>query len=155
MRAEETLADTYQVVHLATHGILNDEHPLLSGIVTSLVDEEGRSQDGFLRAQDIYEMHVAAEVVVLSACETALGRLLRGEGITGLVHAFMHAGADTIVASYWKVEDAATQELMTELYRTVFVDGASVSAALRAACAVLLGWVRRPRSLTAPGDRET
>jgi CHAT domain-containing protein len=75
---------------------------------------------------------------VLSACETALGRLLRGEGITGLVHAFMHAGADTIVASYWKVEDAATQELMTELYRTVFVDGASVSAALRAAQIKLL-----------------
>jgi CHAT domain-containing protein len=132
------LEDSYQVVHLATHGILNDEHPLLSGIVTSLVDERGVRQDGFLRAQDVYDTHVGAEVVVLSACETALGRLLRGEGITGLVHAFLHAGADSIVASRWRVEDAATQQLMAEFYRSLLVDGASVSAALRMAQIQLL-----------------
>jgi CHAT domain-containing protein/tetratricopeptide (TPR) repeat protein len=132
------LEDGYQVVHLATHGILNDEHPLLSGIVTSLVDERGVRQDGFLRAQDVYDTRVGAEVVVLSACETALGRLLRGEGITGLVHAFLHAGADSIVASRWRVEDAATQQLMAEFYRSLLVDGASVSAALRKAQIQLL-----------------
>ena len=132
------LEDSYQVVHLATHGILNDEHPLLSGIVTSLVDERGVRQDGFLRVQDVYDTRVGAEVVVLSACETALGRLLRGEGITGLVHAFLHAGADSIVASRWRVEDAATQQLMAEFYRSLLVDGASVSAALRKAQIQLL-----------------
>jgi CHAT domain-containing protein/tetratricopeptide (TPR) repeat protein len=138
------LEDGYQVVHLATHGILNDEHPLLSGIVTSLVDEHGVRQDGFLRAQDVYDTRVGAEIVVLSACETALGRLLRGEGITGLVHAFLHAGADSIVASRWRVEDAATQQLMAEFYRSLLVDGASVSAALRKAQIQLLN--SRPTS---------
>jgi CHAT domain-containing protein len=137
-RAEETLADSYQVVHFATHGVLNDEHPLLSGIVTSLVDEGGHRRDGFLRARDVYDSHVGAELVVLSACETALGMLLRGEGITGLVHAFLHAGAGTIVASNWRVEDAATQELMVEFYRSLLVGRVSASAALRAAQIELL-----------------
>jgi len=132
-RTLTALENGYQVVHLATHGILNDEHPLLSGIVTSLVDDRGARQDGFLRAQDVYDTRVAAEVVVLSACETALGRLLRGEGITGLVHAFLHAGADSIVASRWRVEDAATQRLMSVFYKSLLVDGTSVSAALRKA----------------------
>src|SRR5262249_41899466 len=107
--AEEMLGGGYDVVHLATHGILNDDYPALSGIITSLVDEEGAQQDGFLRAQDIYGLRVTAPVVVLSACETALGQLLHGEGITGLVHAFLHAGARTIVASKWRVDDVGTQ----------------------------------------------
>jgi CHAT domain-containing protein len=145
-RTLTALENGYQVVHLATHGILNDEHPLLSGIVTSLVDESGVRQDGFLRAQDVYDTRVGAEVVVLSACETALGRLLRGEGITGLVHAFLHAGADSIVASRWRVEDAATQQLMAEFYRSLLVDGASVSAALRKAQIQLL----KSRATSAP-----
>src|SRR6185503_13472858 len=132
-KALTSLEGGYQVVHLATHGILNDEHPLLSGIVTSLVDKSGARQNGFLRVQDVYDTRVTAELVVLSACETGLGRLLRGEGITGLVHAFLHADADSIVASRWRVEDAATQQLMAEFYRALLVDGASVSAALRKA----------------------
>jgi len=74
--AEKALAEANAVVHFATHGVLNDEHPLLSGVVTSLVDANGRRQDGFLRAQDLYELEVRSELVVLSACETALGRLL-------------------------------------------------------------------------------
>jgi CHAT domain-containing protein len=129
--AEEALQDAYRVVHFATHGILNDEHPELSGIVTSLVDEKGRTQDGFLRAQDVYALRVTADLVVLSACETALGKVLRGEGITGLVHAFLHGGAQTVVASKWRVEDVATQELMAEFYRRMLADGASPASALR------------------------
>lgn len=129
--AEEALGDGYRVVHFATHGILNDEHPELSGIVTSLVDEAGRTQDGFLRAQDVYGLRVTADLVVLSACETALGKLLRGEGITGLVHAFLHGGADTVVASKWRVEDVATQELMAEVYRRLLTEGATPASALR------------------------
>jgi CHAT domain-containing protein len=131
--AEEALADAYRVVHFATHGILNDEHPELSGIVTSLVDETGRVQDGFLRAQDVYALRVTADLVVLSACETALGKVVRGEGITGLVHAFLHAGAQSVVASKWRVEDAATQELMAEFYRRMLAEGASPASALRGA----------------------
>jgi CHAT domain-containing protein len=131
--AEKALAEANTVVHFATHGILNDAHPLLSGIVTSLVDAGGQRQDGFLRAQDLYELPVRADLVVLSACETALGRLLGGEGITGLVHALLHAGAGAIVASNWRVDDAATQELMAALYGGLLFEGRSLSAALRAA----------------------
>jgi CHAT domain-containing protein len=129
--AEEALRDAYRVVHFATHGILNDEHPELSGIVTSLVDEKGRTQDGFLRTQDVYGLRVTADLVVLSACETALGKMLRGEGLTGLVHAFLHGGARTVVASKWRVEDVATQELMAEFYRRMLADGAGPASALR------------------------
>jgi CHAT domain-containing protein len=131
--AERLLLDSYEVVHLATHGVLNDQHPELSGVIASLVDEQGRLQDGFLRAQDVFGMHIGAEIVVLSACETALGKMLRGEGITGLVRAFLHAGADTVVASKWKVDDVATQELMAEFYRLLLVEALPPAAALRAA----------------------
>ena len=137
-QAEEVLGDSYRVVHVATHGILNDEHPMLSGIITSLVDEAGQPQDGFLRAQDVYRLRVTADLVVLSACETALGRMLRGEGITGLVHAFLHAGARTVVASNWRVDDVATQGSSAEFYRRMFVDGVGAAAALRAAQIKLL-----------------
>ena len=129
--AERMLQGSYPVVHFATHGILNDDHPELSGIVTSLVDDEGRTQDGFLRTQDVYNLRVTSELVVLSACETALGKLLRGEGITGLVHAFLHGGADTVVASKWRVDDVATQELMEEFYNRLLVEGADPASALR------------------------
>lgn len=143
---EAALTGANQVVHVATHGVLDDEHPMLSAMVASLVDPEGRRQDGFVRAQDVYALRVAAEVVVLSACETALGRRLRGEGITGLVHSLLHAGADSVVASKWKVDDSATQQLMAAFYRAMFVDGLDVSAALRAAQVELL----RGRSTRAP-----
>ncbi|HUL78413.1 MAG TPA: CHAT domain-containing protein [Vicinamibacteria bacterium] len=144
--AEEMLRDAYHVVHFATHGILNDERPELSGIVTSLVDEAGRVQDGFLRAQDVYGLRVTADVVVLSGCETALGRVLRGEGITGLVHAFLRAGADTVIASKWRVEDVATQELMVQLYKQMLAEGARPATALRRAQIAIF---RRQR-ITAP-----
>ncbi|HJS59680.1 MAG TPA: CHAT domain-containing tetratricopeptide repeat protein [Vicinamibacteria bacterium] len=141
--AEEALRDSHKVVHFAAHGIFNDEHPALSGIITSLVDERGLPQDGFLRAQDVYSLEVTADLVVLSACETALGKMLRGEGITGLVHAFLHAGAHTVVASKWRVDDVATQELMSEFYRRMLADGVDTAAALRSAQIKLF---RRPRT---------
>lgn len=142
--AERLLGESYRVVHFATHGILNDEHPELSGIVLSLVDEQGRSQDGFLRVQDIHGLQIDTQLVVLSACETALGHLLRGEGLSGLAMAFLHAGAGSVVASKWKVDDLATRELMEAFYRGLFVDGGNPAAALRAAQISL--WKRRRTS---------
>jgi CHAT domain-containing protein len=107
----------YRIVHFATHGMLNNIHPELSGIVLSLVDEAGRQRDGFLRLQDIYNLKLPAELVVLSACQTGLGKEVKGEGLIGLTRGFMYAGAPRIVASLWKVDDRATSELMKRFYQ--------------------------------------
>jgi CHAT domain-containing protein/Tfp pilus assembly protein PilF len=107
----------YRIVHFATHGMLNNIHPELSGLVLSLVDEAGRPQDGFLRLQDIYNLKLSAELVVLSACRTGLGKEIKGEGLIGLTRGFMYAGAPRIVASLWKVDDRATSELMKRFYQ--------------------------------------
>ncbi|HEY3056498.1 MAG TPA: CHAT domain-containing tetratricopeptide repeat protein [Thermoanaerobaculia bacterium] len=123
----------YRVVHFATHGFFNTAHPELSGIVLSLVDARGRDQDGFLLTSDVMGMTLTADLVVLSGCRTALGREVYSEGLTGLSRAFLFAGAARVVASLWKVDDAATAELMTQFYRRLFLQKASPSAALRGA----------------------
>src|SRR5262249_20120798 len=107
----------YRIVHFAAHGMLNNVHPELSGIVLSLVDKDGQPQDGFLRLQDIYNLKLPAELVVLSACQTGLGKEIKGEGLIGLARGFMYAGAPRIVASLWKVDDRATSELMRRFYQ--------------------------------------
>lgn len=123
----------YQIVHFATHGVVNFEHPELSGVVLSMVDENGRPQDGYLRLHDIYALNLPAELVVLSACETGVGKQVRGEGLIALTRGFMYAGASRVVASLWKVNDAATAELMAQFYKEMFVNRLKPSAALRAA----------------------
>jgi CHAT domain-containing protein len=123
----------YRIVHFATHGLLNSKHPELSGVVLSLVDERGRPQDGFLRLHDIYNLKLNADLVVLSACQTALGKHIKGEGLIGLTRGFMYAGAARVMASLWKVEDEATAELMRRFYDGMLGQGLSPAAALRAA----------------------
>lgn len=123
----------YRIIHFATHGILDNERPELSRIILSLFDREGREQNGSLRLHEIYNMRLAAEMVVLSACETALGREIRGEGLVGLTRGFMYAGAARVVASLWKVDDAATAELMKRFYEKMFRQGLRPAEALRAA----------------------
>lgn len=123
----------YRVLHFATHGLLNNTSPELSGLVLSLVDEEGTPQDGFLRLHEIYNLELEADLVVLSACQTALGKDIKGEGLIGLTRGFMYAGADGVVASLWKVEDRATAELMKRFYRAMLKDKQSPAASLRTA----------------------
>jgi len=123
----------FRIVHFATHGLLNSQHPELSGLVLSLVDEKGRPQNGFLRLQEIYNLRLPADLVVLSACQTALGREVKGEGLVGLTRGFMYAGAQRVVASLWQVDDLATAALMKAFYRNMLQDGLSASAALREA----------------------
>jgi CHAT domain-containing protein/Tfp pilus assembly protein PilF len=124
----------YRIVHFATHGMLNNIHPELSGLVLSLVDKEGRQQDGFLRLQDIYNLKLPAELVALSACQTGLGKEIRGEGLIGLTRGFMYAGAPRVVASLWKVDDRATSELMKRFYQGMLgPERLSAAAALRQA----------------------
>jgi CHAT domain-containing protein/Tfp pilus assembly protein PilF len=121
------------VIHFATHGLLDSEHPDLSGLVLSLVDASGKPQDGFLRMQEIYNLRLPAELVVLSACQTALGREVRGEGFVGLTRGFMYAGARRVAASLWEVDDESTAELMKRFYRAMLKDGRRPADALRAA----------------------
>ena len=123
----------YRIIHFATHGLLNSQHPELSGIVLSLVDDHGRQQDGFLRLHDIYNLKLSADLVVLSACKTGLGKEIRGEGLVGLTRGFLYAGAPRVVASLWKVDDRATAELMKQFYRSMLRDGLRPAAALREA----------------------
>ena len=121
----------YRIIHFATHGLINSERPELSGIVLSLFDSEGRPQNGFLRLHDIYNLHLPADLVVLSACSTGLGKDVRGEGLIGLTRGFMYAGASGVIASLWKVDDDATAELMKHFYEALFQQGMSPAAALR------------------------
>jgi CHAT domain-containing protein/tetratricopeptide (TPR) repeat protein len=123
----------YQVVIFATHGLLNNEHPELSGIVLSMVDERGNPQDGFLRLHDIYKMRLRADLVVLAACETGLGKEIRGEGLVGLTRGFMYAGASRVMASLWKVDQYATVELVRNVYETMARENCTPSYALRKA----------------------
>jgi CHAT domain-containing protein len=123
----------YRIVHFATHGITDPEHPELSGIILSLVDEKGVEQDGYLRLHEIYNLNLPAELVVISACESGVGKQFKGEGLIALTRGFIYAGAARVVASLWKVDDAATAALMTELYKEMFTNGKKPAAALRAA----------------------
>lgn len=123
----------YRYVHFATHGYIDSERPDLSAVVLSLVDENGNPQDGFLRAHDIYNLNLPAELVVLSACQTGLGKEIKGEGLVGLTRGFMYAGARRLVVSLWNVNDKATAELMRRFYRGMLKEGLTPAAALRQA----------------------
>jgi CHAT domain-containing protein/Tfp pilus assembly protein PilF len=125
--------DRFRRLHFATHGLLDSRHPELSGLVLSLFDQRGQPQQGILRLNDIYNLHLDADLVVLSACRTALGKEVRGEGLIGLTRGFMYAGAARVLASLWSVEDKATAVLMGKLYRGMLREGLSPAAALRKA----------------------
>ncbi|HYG61029.1 MAG TPA: CHAT domain-containing protein, partial [Thermoanaerobaculia bacterium] len=122
-----------RLLHLATHSLMNPRNPALSGIVLSLVDEQGRPQQGFLRADEIAELGLSADLVVLSACKTALGPEVRGEGLLSLARAFFEGGASRVVVSLWAVEDNASADLMTRFYDGLLRQGLPAAAALRQA----------------------
>ena len=127
----------YRYLHFATHGVLDTERADLSALLLSLVDESGKPQDGFLRAYDIYNLSLSAELVVLSACQTGLGKEYKGEGLVGLTRGFMYAGAARVVVSLWNVNDRATSELMAKFYQKMLppngTAGERPAAALRSA----------------------
>lgn len=123
----------YRVIHFATHGVVDLERPALSRIVLSLVDKDGRSQDGFLFLHDIYNLNLPAELVVLSACQTGVGKQVKGEGLIALTRGFMYAGAARLVASYWDVDDKATADLMEQFYIEMFTNKKKPAEALQLA----------------------
>ena len=131
---EDPSLEQYRIVHLATHGFVNEVNPQLSGIVLALVDENGHPRnDGFLRLHDIFNLRLNADLVVLSACQTGRGQEVNGEGIVGISRGFMYAGAERLLVSLWNVNDAKTAELMEKVYRYMLQDHLTPAAALQSA----------------------
>jgi CHAT domain-containing protein/Tfp pilus assembly protein PilF len=123
----------YQIIHFATHGIANSQNPELSGILMSMVDKQGNLLNGFLRLNDIFNLKLAANLVVLSACQTGLGQNIKGEGMVGLTRGFMYAGAQRVAVSLWNVDDEGTSVLMEKFYQKMLQQKLTEAAALRAA----------------------
>jgi CHAT domain-containing protein/tetratricopeptide (TPR) repeat protein len=123
----------YAILHFATHGLLDPKRPEHSGILLSMVDDQGKKQEGFITLQDVYSLRAPVDLVVLSACRTGLGKEIRGEGLVGLTRGFMYAGATTVVASLWKVDDEATAELMKIFYTEMLQNRKTPDEALRIA----------------------
>jgi CHAT domain-containing protein len=107
--------ERYRYLHLATHGMVDEKHPRLSGLL--LAEEKGSAEDGVLRLGEIYNLSLNADLVVLSACETGLGQVARGEGVIGLTRGFLYAGASSVLVSLWQVADVSTATLMADFYR--------------------------------------
>ncbi|HKV33105.1 MAG TPA: CHAT domain-containing protein [Pyrinomonadaceae bacterium] len=122
----------YRIIHVATHGLLNAERPQFTGVVLSLVGNKTR--DGFVRTDEVFNLRLGSPLVMLSACETGLGKEKRGEGVMGLTRAFMYAGAPTVGVSLWSVADKSTADLMTDFYQRLLSASAGTSSgALRGA----------------------
>ncbi len=130
LKNDDLLSDC-RYLHFATHGVIDEKNPAESSIVLS--QDNDPTEDGFLKAREIFNLKTDAELVVLSACQTGLGKLVRGEGMVGLSRAFMYAGTPSIVVSLWSVSDASTATLMEELYRNLIEKGLSKGDALRQA----------------------
>lgn len=123
----------FRIIHFATHALLDDRYPALSALALSSLGPDRAPRDALLRLHDVYNLELGAELVTLSACETALGRELRGEGLVGLARGFLHAGSSVVVASLWQVPDRATTEFMRHFYRAQLADNLAPAAALRQA----------------------
>jgi CHAT domain-containing protein/tetratricopeptide (TPR) repeat protein len=123
----------YRFIHFATHAVINLENPELSAIALSQVDERGRPLNGLLSTQDIYHLKLSADLVVLSACRTGLGKDAAGEGLLSLTRGFLSSGAARVIVTLWSIEDQATAEMMTRFYRRMLGPQAMTpAAALRA-----------------------
>jgi len=126
---EENLSK-YKILHFATHGLLNETNPELSGILLSFYDEKANKLDGFIRLQDIYNFHLSSDLVVLSACDTAVGKEVKGEGLMSLTNGFLQVGAKAVISSRWKVDDNASLQLMDNFYEFMANERLTPSQAL-------------------------
>ncbi|MEH2077603.1 MAG: CHAT domain-containing protein [Nostoc sp.] len=130
--ATSSSLNQYRILHFATHGFVNDENPELSGIVLSLVNKQGQDIRGYLRLEDLFNLDYPADLIVLSACETGLGKEISGEGLVGLTRGLMYAGGKRLVVSLWQVSDEGTSAFMQEFYRQMLQEGKPANQALRA-----------------------
>jgi len=127
----------FNYIHFATHGFIDESKPDFSSLV--LTKNNNSIEDGFLQATEIFNLDLKADLVVLSACQTGLGKLVRGEGMVGLTRAFMYAGTPTVMVSLWSVSDVSTSTLMREFYRNLVKEKLSKTDALRNAQLSMLG----------------
>jgi len=123
----------YQILHFATHGFSDTESSDLSGLVLSLVDTQGKQRDGLVRAHEIDDLSLSADLVVLSACRSAGAQDLRGEGLMGLTRSFLQAGVPSLVVSRWNVSDRGAEKLMQGFYERLLKRGMRPAQALREA----------------------
>jgi len=128
---KESRLEEFNYVHFATHGYIDENEPDLSSLV--LTQETDSEEDGFLRASEIFNLNLNADLIVLSACQTGLGKLIRGEGMVGLTRAFMYAGTPSVLVSLWSVSDMSTAALMGEFYKNLIKSKLSKTDALRKA----------------------
>jgi CHAT domain-containing protein/Tfp pilus assembly protein PilF len=134
-------AETYGVLHLAMHGLLNEKNPILSSL--AFTENGDSTQDNFLQAYEISQMQLNAQLVVLSACETGYGKFQQGEGVMSLARSFMYAGAPSLLVSLWQVNDASTSLVMQSFYKHL-AKGMTKSAALRQAKLDYINAVKDP-----------
>lgn len=155
---KELLRSNYRYIHLATHGIIDEEHPGLSGLVLSGREQSGLStrEDGLLRSTEIYQLNINADMVVLSACNTGMGKFVKGEGILGLQRSFFYAGVPTVTVSLWNVYDRSTAALMNNFYSALIARKSTGQAGiLWADFLKWIGWNRSvPYGDSAPAMRE-
>ena len=130
--ATSSALSQFRILHFATHGFVNDANPELSGIVLSLVDKQGKDIRGYLRLGDLFNLDYPADLIVLSACETGLGKEIQGEGLVGLTRGLMYAGGERLVVSLWQVSDEGTAVFMQEFYKEMLQNNKSPNEALRA-----------------------
>ena len=125
-------AAKYKFVHIATHGLINEDKPKLSGVIFSQPTDSTFVEDGILYSGEAYNLDLNADLLVLSSCESGIGKLVRGEGLLALTRGFLYSGARNIIVSLWKVSDKHTSDLMVELYKQI-LSGKTYSKALREA----------------------
>ncbi|MBN2012463.1 CHAT domain-containing protein [candidate division KSB1 bacterium] len=122
----------YRYIHIATHGIMNETTPRLSGLIFSQLADTNSTEDGILYACETYNLDLNADLVVLSSCESGIGKLVKGEGMMALTRGFLYSGAANVVVSLWKVSDKQTSQLMIDFYRRA-INLSNYAEALRAA----------------------
>jgi CHAT domain-containing protein len=125
--------DEYRIVHFATHALADSQDPALATLALSRWDADGKPMDGALRLYDITQMQLNADLVVLSGCDTALGREIAGEGPIGLSQAFLRTGARSVISTLWQVPDTSTAVLMREFYRQMLTNKRGTPVALQLA----------------------
>ncbi|MGB8951696.1 MAG: CHAT domain-containing tetratricopeptide repeat protein [Candidatus Aminicenantales bacterium] len=120
----------YKILHFATHGLIDEKKPARSALVLSLNPDS--TEDGFVQMRELYNLRINSDLVTLSACQTGLGKFIRGEGIEGLNRAFFYAGASSVLMSLWAVNDEASAQLMDRFYYHLHSSESIMSALRRA-----------------------